>query len=204
MRRGIRSIVPGSALLLVAAGAAPQAAVQGRAPRPDAAPAAQEEEQVQPTLVEQMQGAWRLTDVFDPLGNFEIGFTAGYVLVVDGYMSFELHTRGRSPVDSAYDDFISTGTYTLDFDAVQDMTITTLIGSTSFNYEEEVEYEPPGTQRRYRAQVGEQSLVLERIEAGAGYGTRFSFTRLPTNVSGRLDFFGRPVDAEGNPVRRQR
>jgi len=154
--------------------------------KPDGTPARPTAEAPRPVALQQILGAWRLTEFETPILRRERREEVGYLLIGDGFLSFECHigwrTDGGGWESGTY--FSGTHSFTMRSDDVLEMSslIGTVIdpnGSTPMAL-------PIGTKRQYKAKIVGTKLVLEREQDQQ----TFTFERLAASASG-LDFYGR-------------
>ena len=144
-------------------------------------------------------GAWQLTRGEIPnLGTTGSG-VAGYALIQDGYLSMEVHVRGKIN-DVGTQLFFQTGTHRWKLDDRSMLETFSLIGTFNSTFEPEYDFEEPGRRREYQVTLENDQLVLARTDRTA----RFTFKRLgklryPDAEPGpELDFYGRPIKAKGD------
>jgi hypothetical protein len=145
-------------------------------------------------------GAWQLTRGEIPdLGASGSG-VAGYALILEGYLSLEVHVLGNTAPDSE-NTFFQTGTHRWKLDDEAHLETYGLIGTHNITDDEEDDFEPPGLRREYNVELAGDRLVLERVD-GKSRLTFMRLGKLPfpgAKEGGGLDFYGRPIKpkAEG-------
>lgn len=154
--------------------------------KPDGAPERPTAEKPRPIALQQILGAWRLTEFETPILKREKRDEVGYLLIGDGFLSFECHigwlTDGGGYESGTY--FSGTHSYTMRSDDVLEMS--SLIGTAIDPNGSTPIAVPIGTRRQYKAKMVGTKLVLVREQDQQ----TFTFERLAASASG-LDFYGR-------------
>ena len=135
-------------------------------------------------LLADMQGAWQLTAFEDPKVPAEDRQEVGYALVVDEFMSIELH-MGWTPDRQPPFVMLHTGTYQIFLGPGHTMELTTLIGT--FTNRLRSRAERPGVKREYDVRVSQRELTLSRSD-----GYTITFQRLGLSKM-RRDIYGREI-----------
>ena len=145
-------------------------------------------------LREGILGAWQLTHGEIPDLGVAGGGVAGYMLVMEGYMSIEIHVEGNTSPDSP-NQFFQTGTHRWKLENNGTLETFGLIGTHNVTEDEEYDFEEPGLRRTYKTNLEGERLVLERSDRTA----RLTFARLgklrypDAKDSPGSDFYGRPI-----------
>lgn len=174
--------VPGLAVLALAFLPAAQERDPGK-PTPTAA-----EKKSIDAQVASMQGLWRVREMKTPKREAARRLDAGYVLVSGLTFSLELHSGyvapdGKNVINK---DFQS-GMHRFELDETGFMETKTVIGSF-FNEMGLLQFEQPGTARRYAVKLGAEDMTWSNAD-----GTSFLFEKLNEPKSLRRDVFGRPI-----------
>ncbi|MCY2959271.1 MAG: hypothetical protein NTY35_03820 [Planctomycetota bacterium] len=175
--------------LLLAAPTLPQSGGD-KPPRPPAAPE-------KPASVEQILGAWRLTDFESPTIRREKRDEVGYLLVTDSFLSFECHMGWLDDAGRRQGSTFFSGTHEYELRADSVLVMTQLIGATVDPNGSTPVFEPTGRKRGYKVKFDGAKLVLTRESDGQ----TFKFERLGPSGGG-LDFYGRrkaPAKPEAPP-----
>jgi hypothetical protein len=149
------------------------------------------------SMVQAMQGMWRLVTLDVPGRSAPERAEVGYLLVSGRHLSMEIHgswfsDRVRDPrsADNLPRQMVAgltqTGIHRFELDEWSRMTTRSVIGTKS-TIDGAFEFEPPGTARRYELQLAGESLQLHGDD-----GRTLVFER-ENEQRGRRDFFGRPV-----------
>jgi len=138
-------------------------------------------------LKHEILGPWQLISLENDGQGLPKGSAIGFALFLDGYMSYEAHVRSEPTVPDTEGLFFQTGTRRWRFNELMELEMSTLIGTHNLTFDEEVEFEVPGTRRVFTATLVEDELTLDR--RGAQGHTRLRFQRL-----GKLPFPGRDAD----------
>jgi hypothetical protein len=146
---------------------------------PPAAPA-------RPVAVDQMLGAWRLTNLESTNMRREKREEVGYLLIAESFLSLECHIgwMDDSGARAASTFFSGTHEYELRNDGV--LVLTSLIGATVDPNASIPVFEPVGRRREYRVKFNGAKLVLTRDKDQQ----TFEFERIASSGGG-LDFYGR-------------
>ena len=147
------------------------------------------------TIQKRMQGAWKLTDMrlLAEQAHVTSGLDmehVGYALVHDGYLSLEFHMRLIDKEEQDYGQSIVSGLHRFELDGIGSMETTTVI-ATRTRRDGSLEFEPPGTQRKYNVEFQGEKMTLTRDD-----GHQLEFERMNTEHRRHFDIFGRPVSED--------
>lgn len=147
-----------------------------------------------PPELQQLYGAWRLVDFesrnLDPVRREQVG----YLLVADGFLSFECHIGWMDDAGRRRDATFFSGTHTYTYRREGTLDLSQLIGATLTPDGAQTMFEPVGRKREYKVRFAGDKLTLTR-EVDL---QRFTFERLASAAT-ELDFYGRrrsPDDAK--------
>lgn len=151
-------------------------------------------EEIAEGLQENLLGAWRLIEIFDPRGFIESKEIAGYAVFTEGFMALEFHIYLATDFGAEdRDTYYVTGTHRFEFDEAARLRTTSLIGTSNINPERRFRFERPGQVREYVVTVEGDELMLERDDENEARGSRFTFQRENPPYEKKVDFFGRPI-----------
>lgn len=135
---------------------------------------------------DQIVGMWRLVEFDTKVLNSDRRAQAGYLMIADGFLSFECHIAWMDSSGSreASTFFSGTHEYQLGDDGV--LTMTQLIGTTMNPTGQTPVFEQVGRKREYKARLDGARLVLVREQDDQ----TFKFEKMQSSAGG-LDFYGR-------------
>lgn len=140
-------------------------------------------------------GAWQLVSASIQGSKVPALDAAGYLLVVEDYLSMELHlVLPTSQASGSEQPFFQSATRRWRFTSDSRLETSALIGNTNLNPTERWDFDRPGMKVLYQVVLSEVQLVLERPG-----DSKLTFRRLP-----RLPFPGDPTDRvpeETEPVK---
>jgi hypothetical protein len=147
-------------------------------------------------LVKQLVGCWRLVDIddaeFPPEGRTQVG----YLLIGEEFLALEIHVVWDTEQGVMVDDDFQSGVHEYQIDPAGVLTTTALIGG--FLEEQDgdldLEWEDPGTMRRFQTRLAGNFLTLQRAD-----GSRLSFSRQPARHAKKKDLFGRETEEPKEP-----
>lgn len=162
-------------------------------PGADGPPPKKEEPRV--VSIQELIGAWRLTEYESLNMKRESRREVGYLLIAEDFLSFECHigwlTDNGARESATF--FSGTHSYKLRGDGV--LELTSLIGATVDPGGLTPIFEPVGRRREYRVKFNSTRLVLERDKNPQS----FTFERLASPGLNGLDFYGRRKKVEDEP-----
>jgi len=145
-----------------------------------------------------MQGAWKLLEIrlIAEQAHVTSGLdmqSVGYALVHDGYLSLEFHMRLVDKEETDYGQSLVSGLHRFELDGIGSMETTTVI-ATRTRRDGSVEFEPPGTQRKYTVDFEGEKMTLTRDD-----GHQLLFERMNIERRRHFDIFGRAVKEDDEP-----
>lgn len=135
-------------------------------------------------LWEDMQGPWKLAELRLPTGKGELRSDAGFCIVSGDYFSIELHMGWLGEARNLIGRSFQSGMHHFDIDDTGRIETSTLIGSF-ITKDGDLDFERPGTARRYQVAVISNRLSLTRED-----GQVLVFNRV-FSTEPRRDIFGR-------------
>jgi hypothetical protein len=154
--------------------------------KPDGAPPPPTGEKPKPLALQQLFGAWRLTDFETPVLRPDFRDEVGYLLIGDGFASFECHIGWLTDTGKYESGTYFSGTHTFTMRSDDVLELSSLIGTIVDPRSSNPIALPVGTRRQYKARIVGAKLVLVREQDQQ----TFTFERLASSASG-LDFYGR-------------
>ncbi len=138
-----------------------------------------------------LNGAWELTSISDPLlGDPQIRHS-GMMLIADGYLSFELHLGVvESTANRLLESYFQSGVHRFEVDSLGKLVLDGILGA-EVDTEGFLLFEPPGRRRLYRFDVSKEELTLNRLDRRA----RLVFRRVQHRPT-QKDIYGREVVIE--------
>ena len=133
-------------------------------------------------LNEGIVGPWQLVSAEMPTRAIDPGRVKGYLLVMEGYLSLEVHLQAVKSLPDTLGLFFQTGTHRWRVNEQAKIETHSLIGMHNFTFDEEPEFQPPGERKTFEVQLDEDRLTLRK----PGDST-LVFRRL-----GKLPFPGQP------------
>ena len=137
-------------------------------------------------VVDEMQGAWRLTKMDSPVLDVQNRQDVGFLLVAGNYFSFELHFGWVAPHGQSTQRAFTSGTHRFEIDERSRMVARSVIGS-AIDDQGRILFEQPGRQREYAVDCSSGFMKLTRDD-----GTKFEFERM-VDTKPKRDFYGRPI-----------
>ncbi len=142
--------------------------------------------------MDQLLGAWHLTDFESPTMRRERRQEAGYLLIAPDFLSFECHFGWNDAFGAREARVFFTGTHSYVLRADGVLELSALIGTTIDPNGSSPVFEPPGRKREYKVKLDGPKLVLSReVDPQT-----FTFERLASN-NDQLDFYGRRKKPSG-------
>lgn len=137
-------------------------------------------------IVDEMQGAWRLTSMDSPTLDKQSRTDVGYLLVAGSYFSFELHFGWTSADGTSTKRSFQSGTHHFEVDDRSRMTANSVIGSI-IDDDGRVLFEQPGRKREYAVDCMGSHMKLKRDD-----GMTLEFERM-IDTRAKRDFYGRLI-----------
>ncbi|MBL8862306.1 MAG: hypothetical protein JNK02_09875 [Planctomycetes bacterium] len=162
------------------------AAIQPQNPPAGGPPQRPGAEVSRPPAAQQLFGAWRLTAFESPYLQRERREQVGYLLVQDGFLSFECHIGWKGDGGNIDGRTFFSGTHTFKMRSDGVLELASLIGATVDPGGSTPVFEPVGRRREYKARFVGSSLELVRQQDQQ----KFTFERLARGATD-LDFYGR-------------
>jgi len=148
------------------------------------------------SLIDEMQGAWRLTEFSTPAFEKKDRLDVGYLLVSGNYFSLEIHVGWMAPGDLLDQRTFASGTHRFEMDERCRMTASSVIGASiplgrsMTDLPGSLVFEPPGRKRVYDVVCLGNTMTFKRDD-----GAKMTFERLSDSLS-RRDIYGRPVKSK--------
>jgi len=146
-------------------------------------------------IEKRMQGAWKLVEMhlIAEQAHVTSGLEMqqiGYALVHDGYLSLEFHMRLIDKEDQDYGQSVVSGLHRFELDAIGSMETTTVI-ATRTRRDGSLEFEHPGTQRKYTVEFQGEKMTLTRDD-----GHQLGFERMGVERRRHFDIYGRQMSED--------
>jgi len=138
------------------------------------------------SLVDTMQGAWRLAKYEAPAMEKKERHEVGFLLVSGNYFSFEMHLGWTTPNGTPLEQTFVSGTHRFEIDENSRLNASSVIGS-SMDDDNRVQFEAPGRTRRYGIACNGTRLTLTRED-----NTVLEFEKIVDSRK-KLDAYGRPL-----------
>ncbi len=188
MRNPLPTLLAGAALASsLAFGLRP-----GALPQDEELPAksAAERPALDPRLAE-LQGAWELERVESPAARNPAFRQSGMLLIVDGFLSIELHLGMVETVrERLFEAYFQSGVHRVQIDAFGQLALEGVVGA-EVDEQGFLAFEPPGERRLYRYQLEGERLILTNLQRQA----RLYFKRTH-HAPPRRNMFGRELGPE--------
>ena len=163
------------------------AAQDGQDPKP---PLTKADRAAAKKLLRNMEGVWELVDM-KTLADGQLLTSdlqiqkIGYAVVYGQYLSLEFHMRMVDSNEVDYGQSLVSGLHRFDLDALGAMETSTVI-ATRTRRDGSLEFEQPGTVRRYVVTFEGEKMTMKRDD-----GHQLEFERLDRDTHPRVDIFGR-------------
>jgi hypothetical protein len=144
-------------------------------------------------LIDEMQGAWRLTEFSTPLFEKKNRVDVGYLLVSGNYFSLEIHVGWMTSGELLPQRSFASGTHRFEMDERCRMTSSSVIGASipigrsMMDPPGTLAFEAPGFKRMYDVVCLGNTMTFKRDD-----GAKMTFERLNDSLT-RRDIYGRPI-----------
>ncbi len=141
-------------------------------------------------FVAKLMGCWRLVDIEDAEFPADGRSQVGYLLIGQDFLALEMHVAWDDEQGEMVDNDFQSGIHEYRLESTGVLVTSALIGSFLEEYAPksklDLEWEDPGTLRKFQLNLAGNFLSLERED-----GSRLSFSRQPARHAAERDLFGR-------------
>lgn len=113
-------------------------------------------------LNEGLVGPWQLVSAQMQTRAVDPGRVKGYLLVMEGYLSLEVHLQAVQSLPDTLGLFFQSGTHRWRVNEQAKIETYSLIGTHNFTFDEDPEFQPPGQRSTFEIQLAEERLTLRK------------------------------------------